>query len=98
MADMLSKLGKAYGGNWELVDTERFTEEDAKLFKSATVVASDYGKSICFVLASGNTKYFKPCSNDSNLAIGEVVDVSKLQMLTLKRDGEVIYRIKEVNE
>lgn len=97
MASIFAKLGKTYGGNWEVVDSERFSEEDAKQFKSATVVDSDYGLSMCFVMTNG-TQHFVPLSSNSSMTLGQQAKVSDLQILTLRRADEptTIYRVEEV--
>lgn len=100
MANIFAKLGKTYGGNWEVTDSERFSENDAKEFKSATVVDSDFGLSVLFMMRNG-TQHYVPLSQNSKLTVGEAVEVTNLQVLTLKKQGDnssIIYRIEEVTD
>ena len=60
----------------------------------AEVVSSQYGNSVCFHMVGGG-QTFIPLSNDSTLSIGETIDLSKAQLLTLGKDGESdILRVK----
>lgn len=84
---------KSYAGKWSVCDSRGFTDEEKKAVKSATVVASQYGNSACFLMRSG-TQHFIPMSNDSTLGIGENINLDKAMLLTLERAGEAnIYRV-----
>ena len=75
-----------YGGNWNVVNSRNFDEEEQKLIKSASVVSSEYGLSVCFVMTSGYKQYI-PLSNQSDLGVGDNVDVASAKLLTLHREG-----------
>jgi len=75
-----------YGGKWNVVKTRDFAPEETALVKSAEVVSSDYGKSVCFFMVGGGQTYI-PLSNQSTLGVGDSVDLSKAKVLTLHRDG-----------
>ena len=77
---------QVYGGSWNVVNSRAFDQEEIAAVKSASVVTSEYGKSVCFIMHSGGQTYI-PLSNDSNLEVGDAVDISKAQILTLHRDG-----------
>lgn len=77
---------KTFGGNWKVKSQRPFTEEEIAAVNSASVVASQYGSSICFLMKSGITHYI-PLSNTSNLNVGDPVDISKASLLTLSREG-----------
>lgn len=76
-----------YGGKWNVVASRAFTPEEQVAVKSASVVASDYGKSVCFLMVSGGNTYI-PLSNTSNLEVGDPVDIKSAKLLTLHKDGD----------
>lgn len=83
-----------YADKWTEKARRAFSPEEIKAVDSATVVASKYGSSVCFVMASGGQTYI-PLSTNSTLAVGDTVDLSKASLLTLSRAGEEdIYRVK----
>ena len=85
---------RTYAGKWNLKASRAFELEEIAEVKKAEVVSSQYGNSVCFFMKSGGQSYI-PLSNDSTLAIGDTVDLSKAQLLTLEKDGESdIVRVK----
>lgn len=84
---------KTYAGKWSVSNSRDFTEEEIDQVSSASVVPSQYGNSVCFLMHSG-AQSFIPLSNDSSLGVGSSVDLSKAKLLTLSRAGEAdIYRV-----
>lgn len=84
---------QVYGGSWNVKDSRSFDAEEIAAVKSAQVVASEFGKSVCFLMVGGGKTYI-PLSNQSNLAVGDEVDLNQAKILTLHRDGnEDINRI-----
>ena len=77
---------QVYGGSWNVVNSRSFDAEEIAAVKSAEVVNSEYGKSVCFFMVGGGQTYI-PLSNQSNLGVGDSVDLSKAKILTLHRDG-----------
>ena len=77
---------QVYGGSWEVKNSRSFDQEEIAAVKQATVVASEYGKSVCFIMKSGGQTYI-PLSTQSNLEIGDSVDLNSAKVLTLHRDG-----------
>lgn len=75
-----------YGGNWQVINTRSFDPEEVAAVKSASVVASQYGKSVCFIMHN-NSQHYIPLSNQSSLGVGDSVDVKTAKLLTLHRDG-----------
>lgn len=91
--NIFSKL-QVYAGKWNLKATRAFDAEEIAAVKEAIVTDSKFGNSVCFFLKSGGQSYI-PLSNDSTLSIGDTVDLSKAQLLTLEKDGESdIVRVK----
>ena len=79
---------QVYGGSWNVVaeKTRGFNAEEMALISRAEVVPSEYGNSVCFFMVGGGQTYI-PLSRDSQLTAGDSVDVSKVKLLTLHRDG-----------
>lgn len=78
---------RQYAGKWNLKSSRAFTPEEIASVASATVVASQYGNSVCFMMVGGGQTYI-PLSQNSGLGVGASVDLSKAQLLTLEKAGE----------
>ena len=84
---------KHYFGKWNLSNSRNFTKEEQSMIKSAKVVASQYGNSVCFNMVNGDVTFI-PLSSNSSLQVGDTVEVSKAVLQTLSRDGSNdVYRI-----
>jgi hypothetical protein len=79
---------QVYAGSWNVVadKTRGFNAEEQAMIDRAEVVASEYGNSVCFFMKGGGQSYI-PLSRDSSLTVGDSVDITKAQLLTLHRDG-----------
>ena len=85
---------RVYAGKWVLKASRAFSQEEQNAVSSATVVASQYGNSVCFMMKSGG-QTFIPLDQSSSLGVGESVDLSKAKLLTLGKQGENdIFRVK----
>ena len=85
---------RVYAGKWSVKETRNFTEEEILQVSQAVVVPSQYGNSVCFMMVSGG-KTFIPLDQSSTLGVGETVDLSKAELMTLTKEGEAdIYRVK----
>ena len=78
---------KVYAGKWQVKNTRNFTQEEIDAVKSASVVDSQYGLSVCFILWSGGQSYI-PLDQNSTKSVGDTVDLSKAQLITLGREGD----------
>lgn len=78
---------KVYAGKWQVKNTRNFTQEEIDAVKSASVVDSQYGLSVCFILWSGGQSYI-PLDQNSAKSVGDTVDLSKAQLITLGREGD----------
>ena len=84
---------RVYAEKWSVKETRNFTNEEIAQVSQAVVVPSDYGNSVQFTMVSGGLTYI-PLDQNSNCAIGEVIDLAKAKLTTLKKDGEAdIYRV-----
>lgn len=85
---------KTYAGKWSIKSSRKFENEEINSVSKAEVVPSSYGNSVCFFMKSGGNKYIA-LSNDATVSVGDLVDLSKAQLLTLEKNGEAdILRIK----
>ena len=85
---------RVYAGKWSLKASRVFNQEELAGISSARVVPSQYGNSVCFMMVSGG-QTFIPLDQSSTLGVGEAVDLSKAELLTLAKEGEAdIYRVK----
>ena len=85
---------RVYAGKWAVKASRVFNQEELAGITSATVVPSQYGNSVCFMMVSGG-KTFIPLDQSSTLGVGETVDLSKAELLTRTKEGEAdIYRVK----
>lgn len=78
---------QVYAGKWSVKSTRAFDADEINAVKSAVVVPSKYGNSVMFTMVAGGDTYI-PLANDSTVGVGEVIDLSKAQLLTLSKDGE----------
>ena len=85
---------RVYAGKWALKASRVFNQEELAAISSATVIPSNYGNSVCFMMVNGG-KTFLPLDKSSALGVGENVDLNKAELLTLSKEGEAdIYRVK----
>lgn len=78
---------KVYAGKWQVKNTRNFTQEEIDAIQSASVVDSQYGLSVCFILRSGGQSYI-PLDQNSTKSVGDSVDLSNAQLITLGREGD----------
>lgn len=84
---------KVYPGKWNVKEERPFTAEEINAINEATVVASQYGNSVCFMMVGGGMTFI-PLDLNSNCGVGEVIDLHKAKLLTLSKEGEKdIYRV-----
>lgn len=76
-----------YAGKWSVKSSRAFTQEEIAAVKSATVVPSQYGNSVLFMLVGGRWTYI-PLAKDATVGVGESVDLTKAKLLTLEKTGE----------
>ena len=84
---------RVYAGKWQVKNSRSFSPDEIAEVERAEVVDSQYGQSVCFMMVSGGQTYI-PLDQNSSKATGDTVDLSKAQLLTLSKQGEVdIYRV-----
>lgn len=85
---------RVYAGKWNEKETKSFTSEEIALVDKAEVVESNYGLSVCFFMKAGGQSYI-PLDQNSSAAIGEQIDLTKAQVVTLEKKGEKdIFRVR----
>lgn len=75
-----------YATKYEVKKSRPLNQEELSGIVSAKVVASQYGLSCCFFMASGCQQYI-PLSKDSVAQVGDVVDVNTITVLKLEKEG-----------
>lgn len=78
---------RTYAGKWSVKSSRAFTQEEISAVKSATVVPSQYGNSVCFMMVGGGQTYI-PLATDATVGVGEAIDLAKATLLTLQKEGE----------
>lgn len=78
---------RTYAGKWNVKSSRAFTQEEIQAVESATVVPSQYGNSVCFMMVGGGQTYI-PLANDATVGVGESIDLTKAKLLTLEKRGE----------
>ena len=78
---------KVYGGKWSEKSSRNFSQEELALVDKAQVVESEYGSSCCFFMKNGTTMYV-PMSQDAKSGVGDIVDLSTAEIVTLEKQGE----------
>lgn len=85
---------RVYAGKWNEKETKSFTSEEIALVDKAEVVESNYGLSVCFFMKAGGQSYI-PLDQNSSAAIGEQIDLTKAQVVTLQKQGKKdIFRVR----
>lgn len=84
---------RVYAEKWSVKESRNFTNEEIAQVSHAVVVPSEYGNSVQFTMMTGGLTFI-PLDQNSNCAIGEVIDLTKAKLITLGKNGETdIYRI-----
>jgi len=78
---------KVYGGKWSEKSSRKFSADELALVDKAQVVESQYGSSCCFFMKNGTTMYV-PMSQDAKSEVGDMVDLSSAEIVTLEKQGE----------
>jgi len=85
---------RVYAGKWSEKKVESFKAEEIALVDKAEGVESQYGLSVCFFMKAGGQSYI-PLDQNSSAAIGDTIDLTKAQVVTLCKQGENdIYRVR----
>ena len=85
---------RVYAGKWSEKAVRAFTRDEVSAVEKATVVDSQYGQSVCFMMVGGGMSYI-PLDQNSSKATGEEIDLTKAELVTLSKQGEAdIYRVR----
>lgn len=77
---------KVYRGTWEVTERRKFNAEELASAKSAVVVEGDYNNAVKITIDGGDV--YIPVSENSSLTLGQIVDLTKVELLTLSRPGD----------
>ena len=84
---------QVYAGKWSVKKTREFSQEEIEAITMAVVVPSQYGNSVQFFRKDGGLSFI-PLDHNSNVGIGEMIDLTKAKLVTLEKQGEAdIYRV-----
>lgn len=78
---------RLYAGNWEKIAERSLSDAEKSCITRAEVVESQYGPSCCFFLTTGQRAFY-PVSSNSDLKVGDAVDLEKAKIVTLYREGD----------
>lgn len=85
---------RIYAGKWSEKAARMFSPEEIAAVQKAEVVESNYGFSVCFLMIGGGMTYI-PLDQNSSASVGDAIDLTKAQLVTLQRPGEDdIYRVR----
>lgn len=83
---------KSYDSEWVETQTRKFSEAEVNAIQACVVVASKWGKSVCFSVI-GSKKYI-PLEPIATVNIGDSLDPSKMEIVSLKYVGSDPDKIK----
>lgn len=84
---------RVYEGKWSVKDSRNFTSDEISAVEKATVVDSQYGQSVCFMMKTGGMTFI-PLDQNSSKSTGDEVDLNSASLVTLSKEGEAdIYRV-----
>lgn len=85
---------RIYAGKWSEKAARAFAPEEIAAVEKAEVVESNFGFSVCFYMYGGGMTFI-PLDQNSSLSLGDTVDLTKAQLITLQKQGEDdIYRVR----
>ena len=85
---------KIYKSEWQEVSKRKLEEAECSSIEKAFVVASKWGKSVCFMIP-GKGKAFIPLEPIANVSLGDDIDVRTIELVSLKYIGTNIEHAKE---
>jgi hypothetical protein len=86
MSNIFASL-RTYAGKWSEKSRRAFSAEEINAVASTSVVNSNYGLSVCFMMKSGG-QTFIPLSSTSSKGVGESIDLNSASLITLEKQGE----------
>ena len=79
---------QVYGENWRKINERSFNDAEIKSVRTNSVVNSQYGKSVCFIMVGGGQTYIPLSKQGNDAPIGSSIDMSTAKLVTLTRTGE----------
>lgn len=89
---------QVYAGKYSVKAEQKLDAEDIAMFSGAKVVTSEYGKSVCFFLKSGGQQYIPLSTMGLQKEPGESVDLEKVSLQVLERQGSQDILRAKINE
>lgn len=82
------KSVKIYAGKWDEKEVRSFNKEEVAAVERSEVIESEYGLSVCFYMQGGAGQTYLPLDpKKSTVRLGDSLDVSKLELVTLSKQG-----------
>lgn len=75
-------------GSWNVKSSRNFNEDEINSIQSAVVKASQFGKSVCFTMRNGGTKFIPLGRDSEHLSEGTQVNMKSAKLLILTKPGE----------
>lgn len=85
---------KIYKSEWQEVSKRKFDAKECEAISEAVVVASKYGKSVCFTIV-GKGKGFVPLEPVAKVEIGDKLNPAELELVNLKYVGDNAEQLKK---
>lgn len=86
MANIFAGL-REYAGKWAVSGSRKFSQEEKDSVVSNSIVDSQYGLSVCFIMRNGG-QTFIPLSTNSTKGRGESINMESASLITLSKAGE----------
>lgn len=74
-------------GKWSVKSSRSFNSAEVACVKNATVVDSQFGKSVCFAMVDGSTRFIPLSNKNENTETGTQVNVSEAKLVVLSKPG-----------
>ena len=85
-------------GAWQVENEREFNDAEKNAVRNATVVKSDYGKSVMFFMKNGGVTYIPVGRNSvDKVEIGKTYDVNNMRYVRLTKPGESPISRVEIN-
>lgn len=94
MANIFSGL-RQYAGKWAVSASRKFSDDEKNSVESNSIVESQFGLSVCFLMKNGGMTFI-PLSSNSTKGRGESINLDTANLITLSKAGEAdIVRVED---
>ena len=75
-------------GKWNVLSRDKMSNDEIAEYKSAEVVASDFGHSVMLTMHDGMRKYIPVSTTSKDVHVGDSVNLKDATVVTLGRPGD----------